>query len=95
MSFDPITLEILSSKIAASAEEMSFTLQRTGRTLFVKETADFQTGIADLSGQLLQGHQRPRGSHLLLRPRRERRHELIQLLPQRTIHVLSPQPCPA
>ncbi|MEZ5878694.1 MAG: hydantoinase B/oxoprolinase family protein [Tepidamorphaceae bacterium] len=51
MSFDPITLEILSSKIAASAEEMSFTLQRTGRTLFVKETADFQTGIADLSGR--------------------------------------------
>lgn len=51
MTFDPVTLEILSSKIAASAEEMSFTLQRTGRTLFVKETADFQTGIADLNGR--------------------------------------------
>ena len=51
MTFDPVTLEILSNKVSAAAEEMSFTLQRTGRTLFVKETADFSTGIADLDGK--------------------------------------------
>lgn len=51
MTFDPIMLEILSNKVAAAAEEMSFTLQRTGRTLYVKETADFATGLVDLSGR--------------------------------------------
>lgn len=51
MSIDPITLEILGNKVCAAAEEMSYTLQRTGRTLFVKETADFATGLADLNGK--------------------------------------------
>lgn len=51
MALDPILLEILSNKVAASAEEMSLTLQRTGRTLYVKETADFATGLADLNGK--------------------------------------------
>ncbi|WP_062117931.1 hydantoinase B/oxoprolinase family protein [Aureimonas sp. AU40] len=51
MSIDPITLEILSNKVGAAAEEMSHTLQRTGRTLFVKETADFATALADLNGK--------------------------------------------
>lgn len=51
MSIDPITLEILGNKVSAAAEEMSYTLQRTGRTLFVKETADFATGLADLNGK--------------------------------------------
>ncbi|WP_323039148.1 hydantoinase B/oxoprolinase family protein [Gemmobacter sp.] len=51
MTIDPITLEILNNKVSAAAEEMSYTLQRTGRTLFVKETADFATGLADLSGK--------------------------------------------
>lgn len=51
MKFDPITLEILSNKVSAAAEEMSYTLQRTGRTLYVKETADFATGLVDLKGR--------------------------------------------
>lgn len=51
MTIDPITLEILSNKVSAAAEEMSHTLQRTGRTLFVKETADFATGLVDLNGK--------------------------------------------
>lgn len=51
MKFDPITLEILSNKVSAAAEEMSFTLQRTGRTLYVKETADFATGLVDTKGR--------------------------------------------
>lgn len=51
MTIDPISLEILSNKVGAAAEEMSFTLQRTGRTLFVKETADFATGLVDLNGR--------------------------------------------
>lgn len=50
-TFDPITLEILSNKVNAAAEEMSFTLQRTGRTLYVKETADFATALVDLKGR--------------------------------------------
>jgi len=45
MRLDPTLLEILGTKAAAAAEEMSYTLQRTGRTLYVKETADFATGL--------------------------------------------------
>lgn len=51
ITFDPIKLEILSNKVSAAAEEMSYTLQRTGRTLYVKETSDFATGLVDLNGR--------------------------------------------
>ncbi len=50
MRLDPVTLEILGNKVAAAAEEMCFTLQRTGRTLYVKETADFACALAGLDG---------------------------------------------
>lgn len=50
MKLDPTLLEILATKAAAAAEEMSFTLQRTGRTLYVKETADFSTGLVRHDG---------------------------------------------
>jgi N-methylhydantoinase B len=50
MKLDPVTLEILGNKVAASTEEMCFTLQRTGRTLYVKETADFACALAGLDG---------------------------------------------
>ena len=36
---DPVLLEILGNKFASVTEEMCLTLQRTGRTLYVKETA--------------------------------------------------------
>ena len=50
MNLDPVTLEILGNKVAAATEEMCFTLQRTGRTLYVKETADFACALAALDG---------------------------------------------
>ena len=54
MRLDPVTLEILGNKVAAATEEMCFTLQRTGRTLYVKETADFACALAGIDGHLLR-----------------------------------------
>ena len=51
MKLDPVTLEVLANKSAAIAEEMCLTLQRTGRTLYVKETADFACALAGLDGR--------------------------------------------
>lgn len=48
---DGVTLEILGTKMAAAAEEMAITLQRTGRTLYVKETLDFGTALATPQGR--------------------------------------------
>ncbi len=51
MTLDPVTLEILGSKLGAATEEMCVTLQRIGRTLYVKETADFCCALAGLDGR--------------------------------------------
>lgn len=51
MRLDPITLEILNNKLTSIAEEAGFTVQRAGRTLYVKETADFGTALATLDGR--------------------------------------------
>lgn len=51
MQLDPVTLEILGNKMTATTEEMGITLQRTGRTLYVKETADFGTALATPEGK--------------------------------------------
>jgi N-methylhydantoinase B len=48
---DGVTLEILGTKMAAAVDEMAITLQRTGRTLYVKETADFSTALATPEGR--------------------------------------------
>lgn len=50
MMLDPVLLEILNNKVTAVTEEMGHALQRTGRTLYVKETADFGTALSDLDG---------------------------------------------
>ena len=50
MAFDTVLLEILGKKVLAATEEMGYTLQRTGRTLFVKETADFATALIGVDG---------------------------------------------
>jgi N-methylhydantoinase B len=50
MKLDPVTLEILGNKLGAATEEMCVTLQRIGRTLYVKETADFCCALAGLDG---------------------------------------------
>lgn len=51
MQTDPMLLEILSNKAIATAEEMGYALQRTGRTLYVKETADFGTALVKPDGK--------------------------------------------
>ncbi|SFB17161.1 N-methylhydantoinase B [Poseidonocella pacifica] len=51
MNIDPVLLEILGNKVASVTEEMCLTLQRTGRTLYVKETADFACALAGLDGR--------------------------------------------
>ena len=51
MKLDPVDVEILRNKLTAIAEEMGITLQRTGRTLYVKETADFGTALANPAGK--------------------------------------------
>jgi N-methylhydantoinase B len=51
MRTDPVLLEILSNKAVATAEEMGYALQRTGRTLYVKETADFGTALVKPDGK--------------------------------------------
>ncbi len=48
---DRVTLEILKSYFVAIAEAMAHTLVRTAHTTFVKESADFSTGIATLDGE--------------------------------------------
>ncbi|MCZ4353986.1 hydantoinase B/oxoprolinase family protein [Roseovarius aestuarii] len=50
-ALDPVLLEILGNKFASVTEEMCLTLQRTGRTLYVKETADFVCALAGLDGR--------------------------------------------
>lgn len=53
MRLDPVTLEILSTKIAAVAQEMGNALYRSGRTLYVKETCDFATGLLNTEGKVV------------------------------------------
>lgn len=50
-TFDPVTLEILGRKVTAAAEGMGYTLQRSGRTLYVKEASDFGTALVGLDGR--------------------------------------------
>ena len=49
---DPVTLEILSNKTSAATDQMAATLQRSARSTFVKEAADFGTGLVDPSGRV-------------------------------------------
>ena len=55
MKLDPVTLEILSNKIVAIAEEMYFALKRASRSIYVKEADDFDVALLDTSGDLF-GH---------------------------------------
>ena len=50
--FNPIALEILSNKVSAATDQMAATLQRSARSTFVKEAADFGTGLVDPSGRV-------------------------------------------
>ncbi|MRX51625.1 hydantoinase B/oxoprolinase family protein [Paracoccus sp. S-4012] len=51
MTLDATEFEILRHKTTAAAEEMGLTLQRSARTIYVKEVSDFATAIAGLDGK--------------------------------------------
>lgn len=48
-----IARDIVTLKLRAASEEMCMTLQRTSRSLYVKETADFCCAIADTDGRFV------------------------------------------
>ena len=52
MSLDNVTLEIMSRKLAAITDEMYFSIQRTARSSYVKEAADFATALLDPQGNV-------------------------------------------
>ncbi|WP_323013160.1 hydantoinase B/oxoprolinase family protein [Devosia sp.] len=52
MKLDPITLEILSRKMVAITDEVYFTVQRTARSSFVNEVADFAVAFLDFKGDV-------------------------------------------
>ncbi len=51
MRTDPILLEILNNNFVSVAREMGYTLQRTAHTIYVRETTDFETGLATPAGE--------------------------------------------
>ena len=51
MKLRPILLEILQTQFEAVADEMAITLARTARSTYVKDAADFSTGLADRTGK--------------------------------------------
>ena len=53
MRLDPVTLEIFGNKVLAACEEMNPTLQRSSRSLFVKEAADYACALLDLDGRIM------------------------------------------
>lgn len=50
---DTVELEILATKLTSISEEMCLTLQRTSRSLYVRETADFACAIANIDGRFI------------------------------------------
>ena len=52
MGLDPVLLEIIANKVVAAADEMATTLQRTSRTLFVKEASDFACALVGVDGRI-------------------------------------------
>ncbi|WP_341359889.1 hydantoinase B/oxoprolinase family protein [Georgenia sp. M64] len=53
MTLTNVDLGIVAAKLAAVSEEMCLTLQRTSRSLYVKETADFCCAIAGPDGRFV------------------------------------------
>jgi N-methylhydantoinase B len=48
---DPVTLEVLRHHFQAVVEDMARIMERTAYTTFVKETADFSTGLVSTGGE--------------------------------------------
>ena len=53
MAVDNVTLEILSNYFRAIVEDMARVVERTSFTTFVKETADFSTGLIATNGEYI------------------------------------------
>jgi N-methylhydantoinase B len=51
MTIDPVTLEILRNHYQSIVEDMARIMERTAYTTFVKETADFSTGLVSTGGE--------------------------------------------
>ena len=49
---DPVLLEIIANKVVAASDEMATTLQRTSRTLFVKEASDYACALVGIDGRV-------------------------------------------
>lgn len=52
MKLDPVDLEIIGKKLSAITDEMYFAIQRSSRSSYVKEAADFSTAILDTDGNI-------------------------------------------
>ena len=52
ITLDPVTLEIMNKKVCAIADEISATLLRSSRSIYVNEAADFAVGLIDLKGEM-------------------------------------------
>ena len=50
-AIDPVTLEVLRNHYQAIVENMARIMERTAYTTFVKETADFSTGLVSPGGE--------------------------------------------
>ena len=50
---DPFTLEVIKNALAAVADEMAGTVQRTARSFVVKEALDFSTALFDGKGDMI------------------------------------------
>src|SRR2546423_15574873 len=50
MAIDRVTLEVLRNHFQAIVEDMARIMERTAYTTFVKETADFSTGLVSSGG---------------------------------------------
>jgi len=52
MKLDPVTLNVVSRKMVAASEEIYLSIQRTARSSFVNEIADFAVAILDPNGDV-------------------------------------------
>lgn len=57
---DPVVLEILNQRFAATVQEMASSIHRTSRSTFVKEGMDFNVGLTNAEGEIFAF---PRGAN--------------------------------
>ena len=82
--FDPITLEILWSRLIAIADKSATALVRTSFSTIVRESNDYATALMDADGVLLAENTVGIPSFLGIMPRAL--HELLKTFPRETWH---------